>query len=367
MSEGKGPLAGIRVMEFAGIGPSPFAGMLLAQMGAQVLRIERAGHADYLPIPEKYDFLNTGKTRLTVDLKSEAGKARILAMAAAADAMLEGYRPGVMERLGLGPQALCGHNPRLVYGRVTGWGQDGPYAQEAGHDINYIAVTGALAAIGPAGGAPVPPLNLVGDFAGGVYLCFGIAAALLAARITGKGQVVDAAMADCSAHLMTFLYGLHQAGLWNLERGNNEADGGFPFYGVYQTRDRRWVAVAAAEMKFRLALLDGLGLDRALAQEVGDPAHWPRVRASLAAAFATRDRDAWVAHLAGTDSCLSPVLDMAEAPGDPHARARAMFLSVDGVVRPAAAPRFSLPTAAPAPEDADDMLRRWGVAFPAAE
>ncbi|OYX74970.1 MAG: carnitine dehydratase [Rhizobiales bacterium 32-66-11] len=361
MSEGKGPLAGVRVVEFAGIGPCPFAGMLLAQMGAEVLRIEREGHANYLPIPERFDLLNTGKTRLALDMKSEAGKARIFEILAQADALIEGYRPGVMERLGLGPEAVHARVPRLVYGRVTGWGQNGPYAQEAGHDINYIAITGALAAIGAQGGPPVPPLNLVGDFAGGLYLCFGVVSALLAARASGEGQVVDAAMVDGAAHLMTFLFGLHQAGLWRLERGSNEADGGFPFYGVYQAGDGRWLAVAAAEMKFRLALLEGIGLDREWANIVDSRKDWARVRAALAAAFETRGRDEWVRLLAGTDSCVSPVLDMAEAPADPHAVARGLFERVDGVVRPAAAPRFSKPTMAPAIVDPADLLGRWGV------
>ena len=361
MTEGRGPLAGIRVVEFAGIGPCPFSGMLLAQMGAEVLRIERAGHADYLPIPEKYDLLNAGKTRLAIDLKSADGRARVFDIVGAADALIEGYRPGVMERLGLGPEALLARNPRLVYGRVTGWGQDGPYAAEAGHDINYIAITGALAAIGETGGPPVPPLNLVGDFGGGVYLCFGVAAALLSARTTGKGQVVDAAMVDAAAHLMTFLYGLHQAGLWSLERGSNEADGGFPFYGVYRTADGRWIAVAAAEKKFCLALLDGLGLDRGLADLARTRANWPQVRATLGGAFASRSRDDWMERLAGTDSCASPVLDMAEAPRDPHAAARGLFETVDGVVRPTAAPRFSSGTAAPS-FDTAGLLARWGVA-----
>ncbi len=360
MTEGKGPLAGVRVVEFAGIGPCPFSGMLLAQMGAEVLRVERAGHADYLPIPPQFDFLNTGKTRLAVDLKSPEGLARLMNIIAVADIVIEGYRPGVMERLGLGPKDCHARNPRLVYGRVTGWGQDGPYAAEAGHDINYIAITGALHAIGPAGGPPVPPLNLVGDFGGGVYLCFGVAAALVSARSTGKGQVVETAMVDAAAHLMTFLYGLRQAGLWSLDRGANEADGGFPFYGVYQAGDGGWLAVAAAEMKFRLALIDGLGLDRDLAKQATSRQAWPDIRGQLAGAFATRSRDEWCDLLAGTDACVSPILHMDEAPTNPHAIARGLFTVDGGAVRPAPAPRFSEGSSAPSFAEPGALLERWG-------
>ena len=362
MTGSPGPLAGVRVVEFAGIGPSPFAAMQLAQAGAEVLRIERAGHADYLPIPEKFDFLNRGKARLALDLKSDEGRARALDIIAGADIVIEGYRPGVMERLGLGPEACLARHPALVYGRMTGWGQDGPYANEAGHDINYISVTGALAAIGPRGGPPVPPLNLVGDFAGGIYLCFGVAAALIAARGTGKGRVVDAAMVDSAAHLMTFLYGLQQAGLWTLQRGDNEADGGFPFYGVYQTRDGGYVAIAAAEMKFRRALLEGMGLDQGLAKQAIDRAAWPEVRQRLAEAFLTRDRDEWCRLMAGRDACLSPVLDMSEAEKNPHVEARRIFLrDAEDIVRPAPAPRFSAGNEEADAMTAEALLAKWGL------
>ncbi len=363
MLQALGPLVGVRVVEFAGIGPSPFAAMLLAQSGAEVLRIERSGHADYLPIPARFDFLNRGKTRIALDLKDDNGLGRALDIIAKADILLEGYRPGVMERLGLGPEICHARHPGLVYGRMTGWGQTGPYAGEAGHDINYIATSGALNAIGPKDGAPVPPVNLVGDFAGAVYLCFGVAAALVSARRTGKGQVVDAAMSDSTAHLMTFLMGLQQAGMWSLQRGDNEADGGFPFYGVYRTRDGRYVAVAAAEMKFRRALLDGMGLDPALAKQAFDKAAWPLVRLQLEAAFLTRDRDEWCALLAGKDACVSPILDMAEAPDDPHAVARKTFLrDAEGAVAPAPAPRFSDGSGFGPQRSAEEMLELWGLA-----
>lgn len=360
---GAGPLAGVRVVEFAGIGPAPFCGMLLRQMGAEVLRIERGAYAGALPIPEKFDFLNKGKSSLRVDLKSPQAVAQVLDIVAAADIVIEGFRPNVMERLGLGPQPCLARNPRLVYGRVTGWGQAGPMAAEAGHDITYIAATGALACIGPLEGPPVPPLNLVGDFGGGaMYLAFGVAAALASARSTGQGQVVDAAMVDGAAHLMTLIYGLRQSGMWTLERASNRADGGFPFYGVYATADGRWIAVAAAEPKFRQALLEGLGLDAALADRVDDPASWPEVRRQLAAAFTQRSRDAWCERLAGRDACVAPVLDLDEAPQHPHLRARGTFVEDDdGALRPAAAPRFSLPVAPVPPCDADTLLRRWGL------
>lgn len=358
------PLADVRVVEFAGIGPCPFCGMLLRQMGAEVLRIERGAYDGALPIPEKFDFLNKGKTRLRLDLKQPAAIVQVLDIVTAADVVIEGFRPGVMERLGLGPESCHARNPRLVYGRVTGWGQDGPLAAEAGHDITYIAATGALACIGSADGPPVPPLNLVGDFGGGaMYLAFGVAAALVRARGTGQGQVVDVAMVDGAAHLMTLIHGLRQAGMWSLKRADNRADGGFPFYAVYATADARWVAVAAAEMRFRRALLNALGLEAGLAEAAEERAAWPEVRRRLADVFATRSRDDWTARLAGHDTCVAPVLDLDEAPQHAHARARGSFVvDPDGAVRPAAAPRFSLGTAV-APEcDAPTLLRRWQVA-----
>ncbi|MCC4114940.1 CoA transferase [Aromatoleum toluclasticum] len=362
MGEGRGPLAGVRVVEFGGIGPCPFCGMLLRQMGAEVLRIDRGAYSGALPIPARFDFLNSGKTRLQLDLKDEAARSRALDIIGAADVVIEGFRPAVMERLGLGPEECLARNPRLVYGRVTGWGREGPLADEAGHDITYIALTGALASIGPAGGAPVPPLNLVGDFAGGaLYLAFGIAAALASVRGGGRGQVVDAAMVDGAAHLMTFIYGLRQAGIWSLERGANPADGGSPFYGVYATADGRWLAVAAAEMTFRRAFVTGLGLAPEIADEGEDRANWPRLRVVIAQAVARRGRDEWCELFAGRDACVAPVLDLDEAPGHPHAAARGLFVEEDGCIRPAAAPRFSDGTTAPPARDAAQLLARWGV------
>lgn len=364
MGEGKGPLAGVRVVEFGGIGPCPFCGMLLRQLGAEVLRIDRGAYSGALPIPERFDFLNAGKTRLQLDLKDEAAKARILDIVAAADVVIEGFRPGVMERLGLGPEECLARNPQLVYGRVTGWGREGPLAHEAGHDITYIALTGALASIGPAGGAPVPPLNLVGDFAGGaMYLAFGVAAALASMRSTGRGQVVDAAMVDGATHLMSFIYGLRQAGIWTLERGANPADGGSPFYGVYATADGRWLAVAAAEMKFRRAFIAGLGLEPQIADEADNREAWPRLRALVAGAVVRRGRDEWCELFAGQDACVAPVLDLDEVPQHPHVVARGLFTAEDGVLRPAAAPRFSGGSAAPPVCDAQRLLQLWGVAI----
>ncbi|CAI09335.1 CaiB/BaiF CoA transferase family protein [Aromatoleum aromaticum] len=362
MTEGKGPLAGVRVVEFGGIGPSPFCGMLLRQMGAEVLRIDRGAYAGALPIPERFDFLNKGKTRLRMDLKTPEALEQVLAIIDAADVLIEGFRPGVMERLGLGPEVCLARNPRLVYGRVTGWGREGPLADEAGHDITYISLTGALSCIGPAGAGPVPPLNLVGDFAGGaLYLAFGVAAALASMRSTGRGQVVDAAMVDGAAHLMTFIYGLRQAGIWNLDRGSNPADGGSPFYGVYATSDGRWLAVAAAEMKFRRAFVAGLGLESGLADEAEDRAAWPRLRSLVAEAIARRSRDEWCELLAGRDACVAPVLDLDEAPDHPHAVARGVFVAEEGVIQPAPAPRFSEGTAPPPLCDAQQLLKSWGV------
>lgn len=363
MASNLGPLAGVRVVEFAGVGPCPFAGMLLRQMGAEVLRIDRSGVREgALPIPADFDYLNEGKARLLLDLKSPEGRAKALEIVAVADAMIEGFRPGVMERLGLGPDECLARNPRLVYGRVTGWGREGPLAMEAGHDINYIAITGALAMIGPKDGAPVPPINLVGDFAGGaLYLSLGVLAALLGAKTSGRGQVVDAAMVDGAAHLMTFLYGLHNGGMWNLQRGSNSSDGGAPFYGVYETADKRWLAVAATEMKFRMAFINALGLEENIADAARKPALWKDARQKIAAVIATRTRDDWCARLAGHDACVAPVLTMEEAPHHPHARERKMFVKTECGLRPAPAPRFSNGAASSPERDAATLLADWGL------
>jgi alpha-methylacyl-CoA racemase len=339
-----GPLRGIRVLEMAGIGPAPFACMLLADLGADVLRIERPAAAEGEPAhrgSSRHIVTNRSRPALELDLKREADRQRALQLVAHADVLVEGFRPGVMERLGLGPDACLAANPALVYGRMTGWGQDGPLAQVAGHDINYIALSGALHAIGPAG-KPVPPLNLVGDFGGGaLYLAFGIASALLEVRRSGRGQVVDAAIVDGSLSLMGLVLGRWAAGVWQDERGANMLDGGAPWYDTYETADGKFVAVGAIEPQFYEELRRRLGEDLPDAQQRLDRADWPALRQRLAAIFARRTRDEWCALLEATDACVSPVLSLAEVAAHPHNRARANVQALDGIVQPAPAPRFS--------------------------
>ncbi|MCZ8261560.1 MAG: CaiB/BaiF CoA-transferase family protein [Beijerinckiaceae bacterium] len=338
------PLSGVRILEFAGIGPAPFAAMLLADMGASILRIDRPGGAD----PWTDRVVRRNRISVTADLKAPEDLARVKALASRADALIEGFRPGVMERLGLGPEALLAVNPALVYGRMTGWGQDGPLALTAGHDINYIAITGALAAIGPAE-RPVPPLNLVGDLGGGaLYLAMGLLAALLRARQTGEGQVVDCAISDCTISLMAMFSDLAEQGRWDsTRREGNILDGAAPFYRNYPCRDGRFVAVGALERPFYAALCQGLGLPVLPEAERMDSARWPEQIAAFSAVFLTRTRDEWAAHFAGTDACLAPVLTLGEAPDHSHNRARGAFVSANGAIQPAAAPRFS---AAPQPD-----------------
>ena len=333
-----GPLTGMTIVELGGIGPGPFAAMMLADHGAEVIRIERAG---MLEIPN--DPMMRGRRSLSLDLGKDAARAVVRRLAKQADGVLEGYRPGVMERLGLGPAVLTGDNPRLVYGRVTGWGQEGPLAQEAGHDLNYLALSGLLHAIGRPGEPPVPPLNLVGDYAGGgMMLAFGMVAALLAVARGAVGRVIDVAMSDGAALIGTVAYAMIAAGQWTDERGANLLDGGAAMYGCYECADGRYVAVAALEPKFQRALIDGLGLaNEALFDTLSDPAGWPAQKARIAAVLATRSRDDWVALFTGKDACLSAVLTLAEAPLHPHNVARGTFVAADGGVRPAAAPRFS--------------------------
>jgi alpha-methylacyl-CoA racemase len=362
-----GALSGIRVVEMAGIGPAPFGGMLLADMGADVLRVDRVAPADLgIPIPARYDLLNRNKRSVAVDLKSPAGRDTVLRLVAEADILIEGFRPGVMERLGLGPEPCLAANPKLVYGRMTGWGQAGPLSQAAGHDINYLAITGALHAIGRAEGGPVVPLNLVGDFGGGaLYLAMGLLAALLSARTTGIGQVVDAAISDGVANLLTMHYGYRQAGQWSTQRSANLTDGGAPFYDVYLTKDERYIAVGAVEEKFYLDLLKRLGLSAAELAAQHDRANWPTIRARLGEIFRTRTRDEWCALLEGTDACFAGVFDMDECVRHPHNQARFTHVEFDGVLNPAPAPRFSatpskLRKAPPAPgEDTAEALRDW--------
>jgi len=338
-----GPLTGIRIVELAGIGPGPMAAMLLADMGATVLRVERPGGSGLgVERPRQYDLLLRGRHAIAVDLKSAAGKALALRLVEHADALIEGFRPGVTERLGLGPQDCLARNRHLVYGRVTGWGQDGPLAQAAGHDINYISLVGALHAFGPRGGAPVAPLNLLGDFAGGaLYLAFGVVCGLFEARRSGRGQVVDAAMIDGVASLMTAFHGAVAAGLTSHERGTNHLDGGAHFYNTYQCADGRWISVAAIEGKFYAELLRRLEIDPASLPPQPDRAHWPRLQERLAAVFKTRSRDEWCRVLEGTDSCFAPVLTTDEAPSHPHNAAHGTYVEIGGIVQPAPAPRFS--------------------------
>ncbi len=346
MEEQGGPLRGVRVLEMSAIGPVPFCAMLLADLGADVLRIARPGQE-----ASPYDVTARSRPALELNLKSPGAAGQVRALAGRAEILLEGSRPGVMERLGLGPDELLVAHPRLVYGRMTGWGQTGPLSHTAGHDINYIALSGALHAIGPAGGRPVPPLNLTGDYGGGaMFLALGVVCALLEARTSGRGQVVDAAMTDGSATLMSLFTGLLARGTWRLERGRNLLDGGAPWYDTYEAADGRYVAVGALEDPFWQALLSGLGLDGAALPSRADPAHWPALRQTLAAAFRTRTRDEWAALFALTDACVTPVLDLHEAADHPHNRARGTFTELDGVIQPAPAPRFSrTPARSPRP------------------
>jgi alpha-methylacyl-CoA racemase len=359
-----GPLAGVRVVELAGIGPGPFCAMLLADLGADVLRVDRPA----ISRPGWPTVLARGRRSVAVDLKHPDGAGVVLDLVAAADALVEGFRPGVAERLGIGPDACLARNPRLVYGRVTGWGQQGPWRLAAGHDIDYVALAGALHPIGQAGGPPVPPLNLLGDFGGGgMLLALGVVAALLEAGRSGTGQVVDAAMVDGAALLTTQFHELLAAGLWREERGANLLDGGAPFYGVYETADGRHLAVGALEPQFWAELLRRLGLDAGDLPAQLDRDGWPLLRERLAALFRTRTRDEWSELLAGTDACVAPVLGLAEAPAHPHNRARGTFVDVGGVVQPAPAPRFSrTPADPPVPparpgEHTDRALADWGV------
>ena len=338
-----GPLAGIKVVELAGIGPGPMCAMLLADMGATVLRIDRPGGSGLgLERPLRYDLLLRGRYSVAVDLKSPEGKALALRLVEQADALIEGFRPGVTERLGLGPDDCLARNPRLVYGRVTGWGQDGPLAHAAGHDINYIALVGALHAIGQRGGPPTPPLNLLGDFAGGaLYLAFGVVCAILEARRSGRGQVVDAAMVDGVASLMTTAVGAVAAGLSTHERGTNHLDTGAHFYNVYECSDGRWISIAPIEGKFYAELLRRLDIDLASLPPQMERGRWPEAQARFAALFKTRTQDEWCALLEGTDACFAPVLTTDEAANHPHNRARETYVEIDGIVQPAPAPRFS--------------------------
>ena len=362
----RGPLTGLRIVEFAGLGPGPFAAMMLADMGADVVRVGRRG----VPGMERGPTVR-GRRSVDVDLKDPAEVAQVRALAGAADVVIEGFRPGVMERLGLGPEVLLADNPRLVYGRMTGWGQSGPLAERAGHDIDYIAITGALASMGHAGQAPAIPLNLVGDYGGGaLYLVAGILAAYIEALGSGRGQVVDAAICDGTVSLMTLFQHLRHEGQWRDERGANMLDTGAHYYNTYACRDGRYLAVGAIEPQFYAILRDKAGWSDPEFDRQNDRSHWPSLKEKAAAMFRTRDRDEWVKILAGSDACGAPVLTLEEAERDPHLVAREAFVELDGVRQAAPAPRFSrTPSQARssrAHDSVDEILSDWNAAAPGA-
>ncbi len=337
-----GPLAGLRVLELSGIGPGPFCAMVLADFGADVIAIDRPAAVPAEPGSAGYDILRRGRRSVAMDLKADGAAEVLLRMAEQADALLEGFRPGVAERLGVGPDVCLTRNPRLVYGRMTGWGQEGPLAQAAGHDITYIAVGGALAHLGRQGHLPTPQLNLVGDFGGGgMLLALGLVTGLLHAQRTGEGQVVDAAMVDGTALLMAPFFGASAMGFWSDERGTNLLDTGAPFYDVYRCADGQEIAVGALEPQFYAALLSVLDLDPSTLPDQHDRTRWPELRAALTAAFASRTREEWLQRAEGSDACLAPVLTMTEAREHPHVVARGTLVDVEGVPQPAPAPRFS--------------------------
>lgn len=363
-----GPLQGVHIVEFAGIGPAPLCAMLLADLGATVIRIDRVTPADIgLARPLQYDLVLRNRKTVRVDLKDPKGMALVRDLLARADGLIEGFRPGVMERLGLGPEACLALNPKLVYGRMTGWGQDGPLAHSAGHDINYIAITGVLDAIGRKDAPPTVPLNVLGDYAGGsLYLAIGLLSGILEARSSGKGQVVDAAIVDGVTSLMTVLLGLWHAGMMNEGRGANLLDSGSPFYDVYACADGQYVSVGPIERKFYLQLLEKLELDAPELRAPQDRSSWPAIREALAGCFASQPSAHWEALLTGTDCCFAPVLDIAQAMQHPHLKARETFVEVDGILQPAPAPRFSRtpagkvsPPAAPTLENARTALAEW--------
>lgn len=367
-----GPLSGIRIIEMVGLGPCPFAGMMLADMGAEVIRIDRPvrpGENNPFPmLGTACDVMARGRRSLALDLKQPESVQVLLELVTKADALIEGFRPGVMERLGLGPDVCQQHNPRLVYGRITGWGQDGPLAQAAGHDLNYIALSGMLHAMGRPDGPPPPPLNLVGDFGGGaMMLAFGVVCALLEARQSGKGQVIDAAMVDGTALLGAMLYGFRAYGAWHDQRGANLLDGGAHFYDTYTCADGKFISVGAIEPQFYALLLKSAGVTDPAFQQQMSVAAWPELKQKLSAIFASRSRAEWCAIMEGSDICFAPVLDMGEAPSHPHNQQRRNFTEVAGVVQPAPAPRFSRtpaqisrPPAKPGEQSAE-ILRDWGI------
>ena len=361
-----GPLEGLKIVEFAGIGPGPLCGTFLGDMGADVIRIDRTGGA---PALGANGALSRNRRSIALNLKDPRAIEIVFKLLEGADGVFEPFRPGVMERLGLGPEACRARNPRLVYGRMTGWGQDGPLAMAAGHDINYIAITGALHAIGEPDRVPPPPLNLIGDFGGGgLLLAYGMVCGLLSAQRTGKGQVIDSAMVDGAGMLMAMIYGVKHLGLWSDERGGNTLDGGAHFYGCYETADGKYVSLGSIEPQFYALLREKLGLTEADFDAQHDKARWPRLKAKLARIFKTQTRDHWEALLGGTDVCFGPVLDLNEAPRHPHNVARRAFIEIDGEIQPAPAPRFGGTPAgvargrAEAGEHTDEVLREAGFA-----
>lgn len=359
-----GPLKGIKVIEMAGIGPGPFCAMMLSDMGAEVIRVDRLAHKGS---GHKANVLNRGRRSIAVDLKNPEGVATVQRLIDGADVVIEGFRPGVMERLGLGPDACLKRNSRLVFGRMTGWGQDGPLALAAGHDINYISIGGALGAMGYADRPPAPPLNLVGDFGGGaMYLLAGVLAALVERGMSGKGQVIDAAMTDGTASLLSPFYGMMAMGMWTKERMDNRLDGGAHYYGSYACADGKFISIGSIEPQFYALLLELCGIDDPEFAKQNDKQHWASLRGKLEALFITQPRDHWCALLEGTDVCFAPVLDLQEAPTHPHNVARQSFVEIDGVTQPAPAPRFSrTPSSVQAPaaiagEHSEAILNDWG-------
>jgi alpha-methylacyl-CoA racemase len=364
---GHGPLAGIKIVEFASIGPGPFAAMLLADLGADIVRIDRPG-----TVADPKEITNRGRRSICLNLKQPDDVQVALRLTAKADALIEGYRPGVMERLGLGPAVVGAANPKLIYGRMTGWGQDGPLAHAAGHDINYIALTGALDSIGPRGGRPTPPLNLLGDLGGGaLYLVMGLLAGIIEARSSGRGQVVDCAVVDGATSLMATFYWLSQVGRWPGGRGENFLDGGAHYYATYECADGKYISLGAIEPKFYADLRRRLGLDDPAYDAQNDPEAWPRLSEDLALLFRTRPRAAWCSLLEGSDACFAPVMAMDEARAHPHIQARETLSVIDGVLQPAPAPRFDRTPGAirrppPSPDQhRDEILRDWDAMAPA--
>ncbi|GHB73319.1 CoA transferase [Streptomyces viridiviolaceus] len=363
-----GPLSGIKIVELGGVGPVPYCCMLLSDLGADIIRIDRpAGYDGGAPVEPRFNLLNRGRRSAALDLKKEGAVEAVLKLVQRADVLVEGFRPGVAEKLGLGPDDCLAVNPALVYGRMTGWGQDGPLAYAPGHDVNYVSLTGVLHSVGTAGGPPTIPLNLAGDFGGGsLYLALGVVSALLESRGSGQGQVIDAAMVDGSASLMTLFYGLHAAGYWNDERGTNRLDSGAPWYNVYETKDGRWLSVGSNEARFWRNTLRVLGLNEDDMPDQHDRSRWPEIHDTFAAVFLTRTRDEWCALAEGQDVCFAPVLSLSEAPNHPHLRARGTFVEVEGVLQPAPAPRFSrtpgaIQSAPAGPgQHTEEVLAHWG-------